>query len=125
MAGPGVKVNESTPFNPNWESLAQTIVNRQFEQIALLHWLGARNFLVLTTHLRYNSTVQKSWILAVKVLNDAIKTKYNEFKDQLEVDDSQFWYYDTNGVFDQALDNPTAYGALDVVCYNRDGVSCL
>ncbi|KAK6535440.1 hypothetical protein TWF694_001900 [Orbilia ellipsospora] len=133
MTPPGGKVSESTPFNPNWQALAETVVNRQFEQISLLHDLGGRNFLVLSVPpiwktpmvLAYNTTVQKNWHKAVTVFNDVLDAKYNEVKDQPNMDDSQFWYYDTTGIFNQAINDPTAYGAPNATCFNSDGTSCL
>jgi phospholipase/lecithinase/hemolysin len=35
------------------------------------------------------------------------------------------WTVNTTKVFNKALDNPTAYGAPNAVCYNSNGVSCL
>jgi phospholipase/lecithinase/hemolysin len=32
---------------------------------------------------------------------------------------------DTHVPFNEALDNPTEYGAPDATCYNADGVSCV
>lgn len=32
---------------------------------------------------------------------------------------------DTQAPFNNALDNPTAYGAANATCYNSDGTTCL
>lgn len=118
----------------NWTTTADETVTQYFAQVQLLYNAGARNFVVFMVppfwrapkYLATNATtqgVQDTEKATIADLNDRYLARLAEF----EVDnvDAIVSVLNTTTVFDLALDNPTAYGAPDETCYDRDGTSCL
>ena len=60
---------------------------------------------------------------AVATYNSLLKAGVTAFKAKNE--GMQTWVYDTTTPFNQAIANPTKYGAEDATCYNSDGTTCL
>jgi phospholipase/lecithinase/hemolysin len=115
----------------NWSTLSKEIVNQYFAQAQKLYNSGARNFLFLTVPpiqktplvLAESSSVQSQEGAAVATYNSLLKAGVSSFKSKNSGINT--WVYDTTTPFNQAISNPTKYGAKDASCYNSDGTSCL
>jgi phospholipase/lecithinase/hemolysin len=60
---------------------------------------------------------------AISTYNELLSSKLATFRSQNS--GTAAWIVDTAVPFNQAISNPTAYGAPNATCYNADGVSCL
>lgn len=78
-----------------------------------------------------NATVQGQVVGAVGEINCLLEKGYGQFlrvnRGGLNGTGSELrtWLFNTTTVFDEVLNNPTAYGAPDATCYDGNGVSCL
>jgi phospholipase/lecithinase/hemolysin len=115
----------------DWSTLSKQIVNQYFAQAQKLYNSGARHFLFLTVPpiqktplvLAESSSVQSQEGAAVATYNSLLKAGVSSFKSKNSGINT--WVYDTTTPFNQAISNPTKYGAKDASCYNSDGTSCL
>jgi phospholipase/lecithinase/hemolysin len=115
----------------NWSTLSKQIINQYIAQAQKLYNSGARNFLFLTVPpiqktplvLAEPASVQSQEGAAVATYNELLKAGVSSFK--AKNGGIKTWVYDTTTVFDEAISNPTKYGAKDATCYNADGTTCL
>lgn len=70
-----------------------------------------------------NATAQATTAYTVSSYNQLLNQGANRFTKHNK--DINAILFDTTPSFDVALNNPTAYGAPDAICYSGDGVSCL
>jgi phospholipase/lecithinase/hemolysin len=59
----------------------------------------------------------------ISFYNNLISTSLASFKSKNSGVTS--WVVDTTAPFNEAINNPSRYGAPDATCYNSDGKSCL
>ncbi|KAJ5223321.1 hypothetical protein N7468_007863 [Penicillium chermesinum] len=117
--------------NSNYETLVHTVIKNYFDQVTNLYNSGARHFVFLGVppiqrtpqFISQGSAAQDAVTNAIAYYNQLVQDGANDFKNAHA--DAAVSYLDTIPVFDQALNNPTAYGSPDAVCYNSDGTSCL
>jgi phospholipase/lecithinase/hemolysin len=106
-------------------------VNQYLAQVAKLYAGGARNFLFLTVppiqktpEVEAESTsTQTQEGTAVDTYNKLLASGVEAFK--AKNSGVTTWVFDTTAPFNEAINNPTKYGAPNANCYNGDGVSCL
>jgi phospholipase/lecithinase/hemolysin len=67
--------------------------------------------------------VQAAEAAAIDKYNAALVARLEVFR--AAHPDIEAVYVDTAPAFNEALGNPTKYGASDATCYNGNGVSCL
>lgn len=70
-----------------------------------------------------NTTAQGTTAYAVSSFNQLLTQGAERFNKCNK--DTNAILFNTTPSFNEALDNPTAYGAPDATCYSGDGVSCL
>ncbi|CAH0053728.1 unnamed protein product [Clonostachys solani] len=113
------------------EALIVKVLGRYFEQLQILYDAGVRNFLLLgvppteKSPLMLENGEESNKMLAATIeqYNDLISSSMESFKSKNSGVTS--WIVDTAPAFNEAIDNPTRYGAPDATCYNEDGTSCL
>ncbi|ETS82703.1 hypothetical protein PFICI_04579 [Pestalotiopsis fici W106-1] len=118
-------------FPGNWTTLRPKLLDRYFEAVEELYELGARNFAFLSVPpiektpdvLSKNATVQEGYRTAVESFNSLLQSKHEDFATAHP--QAKTWLLETGPLFNQALNDPQAFGAPDAVCYNSDGISCL
>jgi phospholipase/lecithinase/hemolysin len=114
-----------------WSEFSHNLVDRYFNISQTLYANGARNFLFMNVPpiqrtpelLAENSTAQATTAYAVSSYNHLLSEGAKRFNRHNK--DVTAILFDTTPSFDEALDNPTAYGAPDATCYSGNGVSCL
>ncbi|TEA16249.1 Acetylesterase [Colletotrichum sidae] len=115
----------------NRETLTAQVLAAYFAQLQVLYDAGVRNFVLLgvpptqKTPLMLANGADSNAQLAAAIAqyNDLIADNLAAFRARNAGVTS--WVVDTAAAFDEAINNPTAYGAPDATCYNADGVSCL
>ncbi|THV44220.1 hypothetical protein BGAL_0698g00030 [Botrytis galanthina] len=115
--------NESTLFTE--------IFDTYWKQLDIMYYYGGRNFALLTVPptnktprvLGLNSTSQAAYASSIAAWNTLVKNTATQF--QSERSGTTVKVIDTSIPFNTALNNPTAYGSPNAVCYNTNGVSCL
>jgi phospholipase/lecithinase/hemolysin len=113
----------------NWTETRLQVVDAYFNQSTLLHTLGGRGFIFFSVPpiwkapLFWNTTNQTIIENEVMTYNSLLVEGFTNFK--AANPDSVAWLLDTTPIFDQAISNPTAYGAPDATCYSSNGISCL
>jgi phospholipase/lecithinase/hemolysin len=116
----------------NWTNLAEAVVGVYFEQAQELYDLGARNMLFVTVPpiqrtpkiLAWNATAQAQAIYAVESFNCLVRSGVENFR-KSNNESRAIRMFNSTPVFEEVLNNPSAYGAPDASCYNSNGVSCL
>ncbi|KAF6816540.1 fungal cellulose binding domain-containing protein [Colletotrichum sojae] len=115
----------------NREALLVQVLGRYFAQLQVLYDAGVRKFVLLSVPptqktplmLANGADSNAQLAAAIKQYNDLIVSNLAAFKAKNAGVTS--WIVDTTPAFDEAINNPTAYGAPDATCFNADGVSCL
>ena len=70
-----------------------------------------------------SASAQSSEAAVISTYNSELITKVAAF--QADNTGSTTWIYDTQTPFNDAIADPTAYGASNATCTNTDGTSCL
>ncbi|KAL8389049.1 hypothetical protein RB595_008829 [Gaeumannomyces hyphopodioides] len=133
LAGVWMGVNDvgNAFWSPGVEELLVRIVGRYFDQLQLLYDAGVRNFVLLgvpptqkTPAMLANGAESNALLeKAIGLYNDHIASSLVSFKAKNAGVTS--WVVDTIAPFNEAINNPTAYGARDATCFSEDGLSCL
>ncbi|KAK3400755.1 hypothetical protein B0T20DRAFT_405202 [Sordaria brevicollis] len=112
-------------------TLYKKIMDSYFGRLQVLYEAGARKFLLLGAAPIYHTPLMisqgASAVAAQKVAigkyNSLLASRLDEF---LEVNcDAEGVVVDTVAPFEEAVKNPTKYGAPDATCESADGTSCL
>ncbi|KAM0335000.1 hypothetical protein ACHAQA_000034 [Verticillium albo-atrum] len=131
----GVWIGVNDVGNTFWFSDIQqryeTIMERYFGLLQTVYDAGARQFVLLSVpptwktpaFLAQGQTATGPVATAINLYNDLLEEHLAAFK--AANSDATTWLVDTSVPFDKALNNPTAYGSPDALCYNEDGTSCL
>ncbi|KAI0167653.1 hypothetical protein BJ166DRAFT_520377 [Pestalotiopsis sp. NC0098] len=131
----GVWIGVNDIGNSFWLSnvtdVLDAVTTRYFELLQVTYDAGVRNFVLLTAPptdqtpvmLENDASSEASLVSAISTYNDFVSSKLDTFKSSNS--DVSAWLVNTSVPFYEAIDNPTAYGALNATCYNADGVSCL
>ncbi|KAK0649165.1 hypothetical protein B0T16DRAFT_349774, partial [Cercophora newfieldiana] len=114
-----------------YKVLVDAIMDSYFGGLEVLVTAGARNFVLLgvppihktPTVLLNTVEQQETEAVSIRKYNDAIATRLEAFKAANRGVTAIL--VDTAAPFNEALANPTEYGAPNATCYNGDGVSCL
>lgn len=117
--------------SPHWNSVAQLLIRRYFEQAQRLYDLGARNFVFLTVPpihktpfaIAEGAMVAQRKAAAVVQYNQLLSQAVSKFKSTHN--NLHAVLYDTTGPFNYAISNPDNYGAADATCVHADGKTCL
>ncbi|KAH1363444.1 hormone-sensitive lipase HSL [Aspergillus fumigatus] len=115
----------------NIDELLLKIMDSYFGQLQILYDAGVRNYVLLGVPPINRSPLMLAQGTDVTTAEAAVIAKYNNliatYLAQFKSKNSGVTatVVDTQAPFNQALDNPTAYGAPDATCYNSDGTSCL
>ncbi|KAM7192395.1 hypothetical protein V8F20_008855 [Naviculisporaceae sp. PSN 640] len=115
----------------DYDQLVDKIMDSYFGQLQILYQAGARKFLILSVppiHLTpavaaNGPEVQANEARSINKYNTALASRLASFVQQNAGVDARL--LDTWVPFNQALENPTRYGAPNATCYNADAVSCL
>jgi len=115
----------------DWTTLAPEIVTRYFQEVQSLYDDGARNFVFLTVPpiqktplvLAESTAVQTQEGAAVVTYNNLITSQAASFK--ANNSGVTTYFYDTTVPFNDAINDPSSYGAANATCYDADGVTCL
>lgn len=112
-----------------------TLLHHYFSQVQTLYASGARNFVFLSVP-PLSKTPAMGWsdeasrqaeAIAIPEFNDLLYTAFDHFRTNNPGVNA--WFVDTVGVFNEALDNPGAFGVTDPLCFedgrNEEGQSCL
>ncbi|WDK22003.1 fungal cellulose binding domain-containing protein [Colletotrichum graminicola] len=133
LVGVWMGVNDvgNAAWGSNREALLVQVLGRYFDQLQILYNAGVRKFVLLSvpptqkTPLMIANGADAGGQLsaAIKQYNELIISNLAAF--EAENAGVTSWVVDTAPAFDEAINNPTAYGAPDATCYNENGVSCL
>ncbi|KAK4187765.1 putative acylhydrolase [Podospora australis] len=118
-------------WKEDYDQLVDAIMDTYFRQLQIAYNAGARNFALLTVPPIHRTPamqaesveVQETEAVSIAKYNAAIATRLAAFKAANSGVVAKI--VDTGAPFNAALDNPTAYGSPDALCYNGDGTSCL
>lgn len=131
----GVWMGVNDVGNSYWVSnvndLMAKVVAKYFEQLEIIYQAGARKFVLLSVPPITKTPLmlgQSQWArdtedAVIATYNSLIQSNLSAFK--AKHSDIIATVVDTAAPFNQAINNPTAYGAPDATCYNADGTSCL
>ncbi|KAL8334183.1 hypothetical protein RB593_003724 [Gaeumannomyces tritici] len=129
LAGVWMGVNDvgNTFWSPGAGELMARVVGRYFDQLQLLYDAGVRNFVLLSvpptqkTPLMLANGPESGALLekTIGLYNDLIASSLVPFKAKNAGVTS--WVVDTAAPFNEAINNPKAYGARDAVCFGGDG----
>ncbi|CAG9946572.1 unnamed protein product [Clonostachys rosea f. rosea IK726] len=114
-----------------WEALITKVLGRYFEQLQIMYNAGVRKFVLLgvpptqkTPLMLANGEASNIQLEnTISFYNNLISTSLASFKSKNSGVTS--WVVDTTAPFNEAINNPSRYGAPDATCYNSDGKSCL
>ncbi|KAH8668424.1 hypothetical protein BX600DRAFT_480671 [Xylariales sp. PMI_506] len=133
LVGVWMGVNDvgNTYWLSNMDEVLTEVVDRYFQMLQIMYDSGIRNFVLLSVppidespyFLAYGSTVDAEVAAAITYYNNLLTTNLAQFNANNTGVSS--WIVNTSIPFQQAIDNPTEYGAPDATCYNSDGTSCL
>ncbi|KAH8700654.1 hypothetical protein BGW36DRAFT_291920, partial [Talaromyces proteolyticus] len=133
LAGIWMGINDlgGTYALSNLDSLLNEIMTSYFGQLQILYNAGVRNFILLAVppmqrtpvFIDRGSEAVSQDAAAIAKYNSLLQTHLSNFLSSHA--DARAKFIDTQHPFDQALDNPTAYGAPNATCVNWDGYSCL
>lgn len=114
-------------------ALQTKILNQYIAQAQIMYNAGGRNFAFLTVPpinktplmLAESSSAQSLEATVIASFNNQLASLASTFQSQNS--GSKVTIVDTQTPFNNALNNPTSYGASSngATCYNSDGVSCL
>ncbi|QSZ37335.1 hypothetical protein DSL72_009433 [Monilinia vaccinii-corymbosi] len=115
----------------NESELFAKIFDTYWKQLDIMYSSGGRNFALLTVPptnktprvLALNSSAQATYTTSIATWNKLVTNLATHF--QSERAGSSVKVIETAIPFDAAISKPTAYGAPNAVCYNKNGVSCL
>jgi phospholipase/lecithinase/hemolysin len=118
-------------YNASWPTLAPEIISAYMSQVQILYDAGGRDFLFLTVPpIQYTPLVVAEGAADAADVGEAV-VLYNQLLTQAvqqwrsETSGVSTWIFDTTTPFETVINDPTAYGAPDNLCYNADGVSCI
>ncbi|KAI1841302.1 hypothetical protein JX265_005754 [Neoarthrinium moseri] len=133
LIGVWIGVNDvgNSFYLSNATEVIDAVVTRYFELLQPLYDAGAREFVLLSVPptdksplmLENNDTSETQLRGAIKLYNDLLGRHLDNFKSRNSGVEARI--VDTSVPFNQAIDNPTKYGAPNSTCYNADGTSCL
>ncbi|KAH8810634.1 aldehyde dehydrogenase family-domain-containing protein [Xylogone sp. PMI_703] len=115
----------------DWNSVAQSVIRRYFQEVQILYDAGARNFVFLTVPPISKTPFARSRGTEAAQREAAAVLQYNQLLAQALVSfrrgnrDVNAKLFDTAGVFNHAIASPDTYGAQDATCVNEYGNTCL
>lgn len=112
-------------------TIFEETIQQYLAQAQNLYYVGSRYFVFLEVPplqrtpqlIGESAAAQEAMASDVDRFNEAIREGIRDFAHHNR--EATVWLLNTTKIFNEALDNPTAYGAPNALCYNSNGVSCL
>jgi phospholipase/lecithinase/hemolysin len=133
VAGVWMGVNDvgNTFWLSGQEARYETIMEAYFRQVQIVYDAGVRKFVLLTVPPTNRSPLmlanppesQQQLVSSIALWNELLEARLAAFTAANA--GVKTTLVDTTAAFDEALDNPTKYGAPDATCESANGVSCL